>query len=94
LSGYAVLITDTATGRTLRSEHSGAWTDATRFGWTEGNFACDCNRGGEFLRADGVDTDEMDDEEDEARLPCGHSRYSAVAVLPDGARVDLDTKRV
>lgn len=94
MSGYAVLITEVATGRTLRCEQSRPWTDAARFGWMEGNFACDCNRGAEFLRADGVDTDAMDDEEDEARLPCGHTRYSAVAVLPDGARIDLDAKRV
>lgn len=64
-----IRITDTLTGetRTFTDEY---WTDDDLgdFIWTEGNYACDCNRALFFKRAIGESTD--DDE-----TPCGDSRY-------------------
>jgi hypothetical protein len=49
----------------------------SEFMWTDGNWACDCNRGLMFRRACGEDVDITDDHE-----PCGDSRY--YVKLPDG----------
>lgn len=61
------------------------WTDM--FWWTEGNFACDCNRHDTFERAVGIEpSDEYDDD-----IPCGHHRFTVIeAILPDGTRIQID----
>lgn len=66
------------------------WGPGPAFGWREGNFACDCNRGMIFASEGGVDTDAMTDEEDAAAFPCGHSAYDVLYVeLADGSRAEL-----
>lgn len=74
---------------TLRRNSDGAervydehfdWDEGTEFIWTEGNYACDCNRSVCFALAAG------EDETDHP--PCGHSAYSIVRVtLPDGREI-------
>lgn len=69
-----VSITDRETGETRDSK----WADDMWFGdfiWSEGNFACDCNRGTFFAEAVGEDTSALSDEEDATRFPCGDSRF-------------------
>lgn len=59
--------------------------EVSDFLWTEGNYACDCNRGTMFDRAGGEKDVPWD------RYPCGAVKYTAVCVeLPDGTRIPLD----
>jgi len=56
------------------------WHSASQFWWTEGNFACDCNRELEF--------DALEEPRDGA---CGDERFCVpVARLEDGSYVELD----
>lgn len=59
-----IYITDNTTGESRL--HTEDWHDD--FIWSEGNFACDCNRALFFARAGG--------EDDTDKTPCGESRYS------------------
>lgn len=52
------------------------WHDSSEFWWSEGNFACDCNRADCFHRA--LSGEEVDEE-------CGHERYRVRITLPDGS---------
>lgn len=51
------------------------WDDLSEFWWSEGNFACDCNRGDCFHRA--LTSEDTDEE-------CGDDRYQVRITLPDG----------
>ncbi len=42
---YTVTLTDTQTGAMKTVEMDGAWDNGAEFLWTDGNYACDCNRG-------------------------------------------------
>lgn len=72
-------IRDTVTG-----EHGvDGWSDDSPahfsdFIWTEGNFACDCNRGLFLDRALG---------RDESEWPCGDARFELDWVEVDGVRI-------
>lgn len=81
-----VEIEDTRTGKTRtyamwQALHDGEFSD---FVWTEGNFACDCNRFLFFQYANGLGVDEVDDEDG----PCGDGRYLILSL------VDADSGRV
>lgn len=52
------------------------------FAWSEGNLSCDCNRGQFFDHIDGVDTDNLSDEEDANAYPCGDDAYSVQLFNP------------
>lgn len=65
-------ITDTQTGETRTYE--GYFTH--EFMWSEGNFACDCNRGNFFAGAGG---------DDDSDCPCGGERYTVRITAPDGS---------
>lgn len=51
---YKMKITDTTTGQSVITTQPGDWSEDLRFFWTDGNFGCDCNRGREFMRANGL----------------------------------------
>ena len=58
----------------------GPWEDHSDFLWSEGNYACDCNRALFFARAaNGEDIDH----------PCGSTRYH-VRIEVDGKEVYAD----
>lgn len=57
-----VVVSDTWTG----------WSWHGAFWWQEGNARCDCNRELFFLQAQGIDTDDLDDDD----TPCTEGRYS------------------
>jgi hypothetical protein len=81
-SGYDVIIRRASDGVERTYHMSGCEMPTARddFWWSEGNGACDCNRGDFFERAGG------NDDSDES---CGDSRYLVVAFIgSDGARVD------
>lgn len=54
---------------------SGPWDDANEYGWTEGNFSCDCNRALFFARAVG---------DPDPNIPCGDDGYSIRVSGADG----------
>ncbi|CAN5816701.1 hypothetical protein BH20PSE1_BH20PSE1_01400 [soil metagenome] len=84
MTGYRVLLRNNQTGEERWFQDPLPWEDHTEFMWTEGNYACDCNRHLSFERAGGR---EPADEEGK----CGTERYTALyAEFPDGARVPLD----
>jgi hypothetical protein len=88
---YSVLIrkNDTGEERTYRSDDV-EWDDTTEFFWTEGNFACDCNRHLSFLRAGGPGPAD-DPHWNNAEHDCGDTAYAVpYATLEDGSRVELD----
>lgn len=60
--------------RIYRSDHETRSDDGSfnDFVWSDGNFACDCNRHDFFERAAGV---ELSDEESE-NVPCGDDRFT------------------
>jgi hypothetical protein len=65
-----VHITDTRSGETRIDKNTGLWNEDGEFQdfiWSEGNYACDCNRGLFFANAVG-------DEEDDDHA-CGADRY-------------------
>ena len=61
--------------REIDAEMPSDWDEDGDFIWTEGNYACDCNRFLFFERAGGR---EPGDDEG----PCGHTGYTLL--LPDG----------
>lgn len=85
---YTARIIDTATGdaRDYRMENMLEPEDGD-FWWTEGNFACDCNRGASFLRASGVEVGE----DDFPDCNVGPNRYRVpYLMLDDGRKVLID----
>lgn len=65
--------------RTFRHEWWAEDPDVADYIWSEGNYACNCNRSLFFKRAGG----ETDPESD----PCGHDGYKIQIVLDDGTIV-------
>lgn len=82
---YTVAIRKNETGEVRTASYD---FDFNLFWWTDGNFACDCNRYLEFERAGGH---EPTDDEDDRLGGCGHERYTVLyADLVDGNRVTVD----
>lgn len=72
---------DTQTGEVRQIHEDAGWPGdercATEYMWTEGNYACDCNRGLFYARAAG--------EPDPEHTGCSDTRYVIVKVTdPDG----------
>lgn len=80
---WVLVLKDLKTGETQDIDLGGAWTDpVTEYCWTEGNFACDCNRHLFFMRAQGIEPPEDEDR------PCGDDQYIIVEVRgPNGERL-------
>ncbi len=79
---YQVSMVDNQTGERRMVTMDFDWHDASEFWWTEGNFACDCNRYTTFY-----ETEPSEDGEDK----CGDTRFRVeYALLPTGERVELD----
>jgi len=86
---YRAKIIDTVTGRECMSEEfDGDYNDAVygephdHYMWTDGNYACDCNRGGFHHRALGIE---------EQDYPCSGERfYVPYLEYEDGTRLECD----
>lgn len=65
---FEVVIIRNSDGTRVTHTDSGDWDEGAQFRWTEGNEACDCNRRGLFLRAQG--------ETDPDYGPCGNTEFS------------------
>ena len=85
---YAVLICEVASGITVRTEHEGEWDEGPEFGWTEGNYSCDCNRRLAWRQARGWTEEQIDAAEEADGDHCGEGAFTAVAILSDGTRVE------
>lgn len=82
---YDVLLRNNASGEVRRHREAGDWEDFSDFMWTEGNFACDCNRSLLFARAG--------NEPDPPDRKCSSELFSAIrAELPDGTHIPLDAE--
>lgn len=80
---YKVILRDARTGEQATVDMpTSTWGEAEEFLWSDGNFACDCNRASLFAQASGREP--ADDR------PCGMERYVAIKrVMPDGAEFDM-----
>jgi hypothetical protein len=79
---YDVVIRRASDGveRTYRMDNCPCPEDADDFWWTEGNGACDCNRGDFFARAGG---------EEDPDTPCGDSAYFVMKFIrADGTEIE------
>lgn len=83
---YWVLIRNLETNEVRVYEESCDWEgEGSVYLWTEGNFACDCNRHLFFERAGGTDDSEGED------CPCGEVIYQVpCAIMQSGRVVELD----
>jgi len=82
---YTVLLRNNETGEEVTYTHSVEWDDVSHYLWTDGNYACDCNRSDFFAQAKGIPEDPS--------KGCGHDKYSAFyATLANGERVMLDAE--
>lgn len=80
--GYSVLLRNNETGEERLIKYPLQWDYSSHFLWTEGNYACDCNRHLFFDRAIGIEP---------INVECGENKYSALyALLPDGTKHELD----
>lgn len=66
-------LTDTTTGEERVWTQDDDWYGD--FIWSDGNYACDCNRHLFFQWAAGINTDVLDDSAPLVEMPCGHERY-------------------
>lgn len=79
---YTLAIKNNETGEVREHKEDGTWLDE-EFLWTEGGWACDCNRSLFFSMASG--------EEPEGSDPCGSSKYSILHVtLPCGTQEEVE----
>lgn len=82
---YTVAIRNNATGEIRMQPEDLDWHEASLFWWTEGNFACDCNRGNEWHRAGGVAEDDLPES------MCGDAKFSVLyAEFPNGSKITID----
>jgi hypothetical protein len=81
-------ITDTETNEERAFKTTG-WLDDEgaffEFVWSEGNFACDCNRGDFYASCVGEEL-----EDDDPRAQCGDGRYRVRITNADGAEIYRD----
>lgn len=86
MSGEIIFIRENATGVVREMLANGLWftedPDTADYMWSEGNYACDCNRSLFFARANG--------EEDPADPRCGDAAYSVRVVASDGVELYAD----
>lgn len=83
--GYKVALRNNATGEVRLVPYEFDWDDAgpDEYLWTDGNYACDCNRALFFY---GLEPEAGD-------YNCGMTEFSALyAELPDGTRKPLDDR--
>jgi len=75
-----VKIRDNSTGEIVNHADTGSFEDGEfqDFLWSEGNYACDCNRSLFFARAKGV--------EDDPDRECGEEQYG-IRIICDGTIV-------
>jgi hypothetical protein len=71
-----VYLKNTETGEEHLNKMDLDWHEASDFLWSEGNFACDCNRGNFFAEAAG--------EEDPPDHKCGSELYEVWITDKDG----------
>lgn len=76
-----VFIRDNATGEVRTMPWEDDWVDVDDYLWSEGNYACDCNRALFFARAVG---------EDDPSRSCGDGAYSVRIVSSDGRELYAD----
>jgi len=70
---------------TLHEETTQEYRESTEFVWSEGNFACDCNRAALFARARNEDTEHPVD------LPCSNDKYHIEKLVwEDGTEETVD----
>lgn len=79
---YRVFIRDNAIREVRSLVEPYDWGETGEFIWSEGNFACDCNRSLLFRGAGGDEDPESDD--------CGHGHYSVFIQAEDGATLYED----
>ena len=77
---YKVAMRRNSTGEQRLVDVRDDWDDEiSKYLWTDGNFACDCNRAGFW--SEWTDHDRH----------CGETEYTALcAELPDGRKIKLD----
>jgi hypothetical protein len=74
---YKVALRKNATSEVKIVPSDEDWDEVQDFLWTEGNFACDCNRADFFGEED--------------NYPCTETAFTALyAELPDGRKITLD----
>jgi hypothetical protein len=61
--GYTVHIKDRTTGEIRNHVSDGNFEEGPRYGWSDGNFSCDCNRANTFF------------DDDQTDFPCGDERF-------------------
>lgn len=80
---YIIRLRNNSTREVREITENGDWDESSDYLWTEGNFACDCNRAQFFAHAAG--------EPDVEGRECSDELFTAIeAVLPDGRRIALD----
>ncbi len=78
---YTVIIRNNATGEERPIQEDGDWDGSADFMWSEGNFACDCNRALFFYNWG----PESEDRE------CGHEAFNIPRViLPSGEVIEFE----
>ena len=76
---YKVAIRKNETGEIRMYDGGGEWGGSSHFLWTDGNYACDCNRADFFG--------------DEDAAQCGETIFAALyAEMEDGSRIALDCR--
>lgn len=82
---YTVLIKDNSIGEVRQHEEpSESWDDLQEFMWSEGNYACDCNREIFFRRV-------VNESFYDCELECGDTRFSIDSIiLEDGTVLNID----
>jgi len=81
---YKVAIRKNATGEIRIYTSTIDWHESAHFLWTDGNYACDCNRELFFARAGGEDPTLEE-------VQCGDTKFAALyAEMEDGTRIKLD----
>lgn len=88
---YRIPIRCNATGETRIYELNAEGLDdeTFEFMWTDGNYACDCNRHLRFTESRDVTENKVLDWD--GADPCGDERYSVFyAISPSGRRIALD----
>ena len=82
---YTVVMFDTLTGKRRHIVFNLEWKDSSEFWWSEGNMACDCNRGARFYDVP------FPSGFYEAPFPCGNERFVIPYIeLEDGTRIEID----
>jgi hypothetical protein len=82
---YFVALRHNPTGNIRVYREDSIWNDTAQFLWTEGNFACDCNRHMMFKRAAGEEITK-----DDWEYPCNGNDYTAIHADTDDGRVELE----